>query len=262
MNPRTPTNPTDLTTPTGPAASDTEKTGAEQTAPEDAAHSLDKGAAETGGARAVAAGDTEAGAAPEPAQDLGPDAGPGESGPTDIDRKDPGLKDPGLNDSESENSESENSEFTDSGFEDSGFEDSDKGPSGLGPAAAAVAAAGLGVVALSGSWTGKIAAERETLIGQIKTSTGSSAAQQISEIYGDAWHATALVNGLFALLAVLVGVFALVRPAFGAPSSHPQPGWVRAVATAGIALGVLGVVLSIGMYFDLIVSLPTAAISK
>ncbi|MFB7547582.1 hypothetical protein [Streptomyces sp. NPDC056154] len=252
MNPRTPTNPTDLTTPTGPAASDTEKTGAEQTAPEDAAHSLDKGAAETGGARAVAAGDTEAGAAPEPAQDLGPDAGPGESGPTDIDRKDPGLND----------SESENSEFTDSEIEDSGFEDSDKGPSGLGPAAAAVAAAGLGVVALSGSWTGKIAAERETLIGQIKTSTGSSAAQQISEIYGDAWHATALVNGLFALLAVLVGVFALVRPAFGAPSSHPQPGWVRAVATAGIALGVLGVVLSIGMYFDLIVSLPTAAISK
>ncbi|MFB7135740.1 hypothetical protein ACFCZY_29570 [Streptomyces sp. NPDC056237] len=252
MNPRTPTNPTDLTTPTGPAAFDTEKTGAEQTAPEDTAHSLDKGAAETGGERAVAAGDTAAGAAPEPARDLGADAGPGESGPADVDRKDPGLKE----------SESENSESTDSEIEDSGFEDSDKGPSGFGPAAAAVAAAGLGVVALSGSWTGKIAAERETLIGQIKTSTGSSAAQQISEIYGDAWHATALVNGLFALLAVLVGVFALVRPAFGAPSPHPQPGWVRAVATAGIALGVLGVVLSIGMYFDLIVSLPSAGVSK
>ncbi|MEV7955716.1 hypothetical protein ACFVZR_14765 [Streptomyces sp. NPDC058316] len=252
MNPRTPTSPTDLTTPTGPVASDTEKTGAEETAHEDTAHSLDKGAAEAGGARAVAAGDTAAATAPEPAQDLGPDAGPGESGPTDGDRKDPGLK----------GSESENSEFTDFEIEDSGFEDSDKGPSGRGAAAAAVAAAGLGVVALSGSWTGKIAAERETLIGQIKTSTGGSAAQQISEIYGDAWHATALVNGLFALLAVLVGVFALVRPAFGAPSPHPQPGWVRAVATAGIALGVLGVVLSIGMYFDLIVSLPTTAISK
>ncbi|MFF9510779.1 hypothetical protein ACF1BU_20655 [Streptomyces sp. NPDC014724] len=247
MNPRTPTNPTDPTTPTGPAASDTEKTAAEQTAPEDTAHSLDQGAAEAGGERAVAAGDTAAGAVPEPAQDLGPDAGPGESGPADGDGKAPGLKD----------SEIEDSEFT-----DSEIEDSDKGPSGLGPAAAAVAAAGLGVVALSGSWTGRVAAERETLIGQIKTSTGSTAAQQISAIYGDAWHSTALVNGLFALLAVLVGVFALVRPAFGAPSPHPQPGWVRAVATAGIALGVLGVVLSIGMYFDLIVSLPTAGISK
>ncbi|MFJ9682874.1 hypothetical protein ACIRP2_33235 [Streptomyces sp. NPDC101194] len=257
MNPSTPTNPTDLTTPTGPAASDARKTGAEQTAAEDTAHRLDEGAAEAGGAREVAAGDTGAGAAPEPAQDLGPGAESGESGPADVDRKAPGLRD-----SESENSEPEKSEFTDSEIEGFEFEDSDKGPSGLGPAAAAVAAAGLGIVALSGSWTGRIAAERETLIGQIKTSTGSSAAQQISEIYGDAWHSTALVNGLFALLAVLVGVFALVRPAFGAPSRQPQPGWVRAVATAGTALGVLGVVLSIGMYFDLIVSLPTAGISR
>ncbi|WP_405716763.1 MULTISPECIES: hypothetical protein [unclassified Streptomyces] len=137
-------------------------------------------------------------------------------------------------------------------------DDSGKEPSGLGAAAAAVVAAGLGVVALTGSWTGKVAAERETLIGQIKTSGGGTAAQQISEIYGDAWHSTALVNGLFALLALLVGVFALVRPAFGAPSTHPQPGWVRAVATAGIALGVLGLLISVGMYFDLIVPLPTA----
>ncbi|WTJ47655.1 hypothetical protein OH786_25465 [Streptomyces atratus] len=142
-------------------------------------------------------------------------------------------------------------------LEPDGLDDSDKQSSGLGAAAAAVAAAGLGVVALTGSWTGKVAAERETLIGQIKTSAGGSAAQQISEIYGDAWHSTALVNGLFALLALLVGVFALVRPAFGAPSADPQPGWVRAVATAGIALGVLGLVISAAMYFDLIVPLPT-----
>ncbi|MEU6926175.1 MULTISPECIES: hypothetical protein [unclassified Streptomyces] len=142
------------------------------------------------------------------------------------------------------------------------FDDPAKEPSGLGAAASAVAAAALGVVALTGSWTGKFAAERETLIGQIKTSSNSTAAQQISEIYGDAWHSTALVNGLFALLALLAGVFALVRPAFGAPSAHPQPGWVRAVATAGIALGVLGLVISIGMYFDLIVPLPTAGAAQ
>ncbi|MCX4734921.1 hypothetical protein [Streptomyces sp. NBC_01363] len=150
--------------------------------------------------------------------------------------------------------EAEDDDLDPDGLDD----DLGKEPSGLGAAAAAVAAAGLGVVALTGSWTGKIAAERETLIGQIKTSSGGTAAQQISEIYGDAWHSTALVNGLFALLALLVGVFALVRPAFGAPSTHPQPGWVRAVATAGIALGVLGLLISVGMYFDLIVALPTA----
>ncbi|WNO67271.1 hypothetical protein RPQ02_27385 [Streptomyces sp. AM2-3-1] len=138
-------------------------------------------------------------------------------------------------------------------------DDSDRAPSGLGAAAAAVVAAGLGVVGLTGAWTGRVVAERETLLGQMKTASGGSVARQISEIYGDAWHSTALVNGLFALLALLVGVFALVRPAFGAPAKDSQPGWVRAVATAGIALGVLGVLISVGMYFDLIVALPAAS---
>lgn len=131
--------------------------------------------------------------------------------------------------------------------------------SGVGTGAAAVVSAGLGIVSLSGAWTGRVAAERETLMGQIKTSGGGSAAQQISEIYGDAWHSTALVNGLFALLALIVGVFVLVRPAFGTPSLRPQAGWVRSVAVAGIALGVLGVLISVGMYFDLFVAMPSAA---
>ncbi|MCX5310514.1 hypothetical protein [Streptomyces sp. NBC_00154] len=138
-------------------------------------------------------------------------------------------------------------------------DDSDRAPSGLAAAAAAVVATGLGVVGLTGAWTGRVVAERETLLGQMKTASGGSVARQISEIYGDAWHSTALVNGIFALLAVLVGVFALVRPAFGTPGKDPQPGWVRAVATAGIALGVLGVLISVGMYFDLIVALPAAS---
>ncbi|MFB8025734.1 hypothetical protein ACFQ6U_12980 [Streptomyces sp. NPDC056465] len=130
---------------------------------------------------------------------------------------------------------------------------------GVGTGAAAVVSAGLGIISLSGAWTGRVAAERETLLGQIKTSGGGSAAQQISEIYGDAWHTTALVNGLFALLALIVGVFVLVRPAFGTPSLRPQAGWVRSVAFAGVALGVLGVLISVGMYLDLFVALPSAA---
>ncbi|MER5682683.1 hypothetical protein [Streptomyces sp. NPDC002205] len=138
-------------------------------------------------------------------------------------------------------------------------DDSDRAPAGLAAAAAAVVATGLGVVGLTGAWTGRVVAERETLLGQMKTASGGSVTRQISEIYGDAWHSTALVNGIFALLALLVGVFALVRPAFGAPAKDPQPGWVRAVATAGIALGVLGVLISVGMYFDLIVALPAAS---
>lgn len=129
---------------------------------------------------------------------------------------------------------------------------------GVGAGATAVVSAALGIVALTGAWSGRVAAERETLLGQIQTAGGSSAAQQISEIYGDAWHATALVNGVFAVLALLVGAFILARPAFGTPATRPQPAWIRAVALAGVALGTLGVLISAGMYFDLFLSLPVA----
>lgn len=122
--------------------------------------------------------------------------------------------------------------------------------SGLGAAAAGVVSAGLGVVALSGSWVGRVAAERQTLIGQIKTSQGGTPAQQISAIYGDAWHTTALFNGIFALLALLVGLAVFALP--------QRAGWVRAFAVAGVVLGVLGLIFSVGMYFDLFLSLPSA----
>ncbi|MFJ2934370.1 hypothetical protein ACIO8G_16570 [Streptomyces sp. NPDC087219] len=117
-------------------------------------------------------------------------------------------------------------------------------------AAAAVVSAALGAVALTGTWTGKVVSERETLLGQIKTSGSGTPAQQISEIYGDAWHSTALVNGVFALIALLVAVLVLILPG--------RPAWVRSVAVAGAVLGGLGLLLSVGTYFDLFLSLPTA----
>ncbi|WP_406062466.1 hypothetical protein [Streptomyces sp. NBC_01077] len=121
---------------------------------------------------------------------------------------------------------------------------------GIGGAAAAVVSAALGAVALTGTWTGKVVSERETLIGQISTSGSGTPAQQISEIYGDAWHSTALVNGVFALVALFVAVLVLILPG--------RPAWVRAVAVAGAVLGGLGLLLSAGTYFDLFLSLPTA----
>ncbi|CUM38288.1 FIG01122186: hypothetical protein [Streptomyces venezuelae] len=121
---------------------------------------------------------------------------------------------------------------------------------GVGAGGAAVVSAALGAVALTGTWTGKVVSERETLMGQI-SSQSAPPAQQISEIYGDAWHSTALVNGVFALLALVTAVLVLVlaRP--------DRPVWVRAVALAGAVLGGLGLLLSVGTYFDLFLSLPT-----
>ncbi|MFK4223248.1 hypothetical protein [Streptomyces sp. NPDC019890] len=128
-------------------------------------------------------------------------------------------------------------------------EETPRTSSGLGSAAAGIVAAGLGVVALSGSWVGRVAAERQTLIGQIKTSQGGTPAQQISAVYGDAWHTTALTNGIFALLALIVGAAVLALP--------QKAGWVRAFAVAGVVLGALGMIVSAGMYFDLFLTLPS-----
>ncbi|GAA0581702.1 hypothetical protein [Streptomyces crystallinus] len=129
---------------------------------------------------------------------------------------------------------------------------------GIGAGAAAVVSAALGLASLTGTWTGKVLSERETLLGQIKTAQGGTASAQIHEIYGDSWHTTAAVNGGFALLALLVGAFVLARPAFGAPEAQPpQPVWLRAVALGGVVLGALGLLLSVGMYFDLFATLPS-----
>ncbi|MFD7289198.1 hypothetical protein [Streptomyces sp. NPDC059863] len=123
-------------------------------------------------------------------------------------------------------------------------------PSGLGSAAASIVAVCLGIVALTGTWTSRVLAERQGLVGQLKTGQSGTAEQQISAIYGDGWHLTAAVNGAVALVALLVGVIVLALP--------QRTGWVRPFALAGAILGFLGLLVSVGMYFDLFAALPTA----
>ncbi|MEU7156725.1 hypothetical protein [Streptomyces chrestomyceticus] len=113
--------------------------------------------------------------------------------------------------------------------------------------AGSVVAAGLGLASLTGTWVGTVLAERQTLLGQIKLQTGK-ATDQIGTVYGAPWHTHALVNAIFALLAVVVAGLVLLRP---------RPTWMRAVAWGGLALGVLGLIVSAGMYFDLFASMPT-----
>ncbi|CAM5363255.1 hypothetical protein ACWD5B_23555 [Streptomyces tanashiensis] len=166
------------------------------------------------------------------AADTTPDAGTPAAADADL-PDEPDAQDDDAQDEEQDDEEAASPEAT-----------------GIGAGAAAVVSAALSAVALTGTWTGKVVAERETLVGQIKTSGSGTPAQQISEIYGDAWHSTALVNGVFALLALIVAALVLTLPR--------RPAWVRAVAVAGAVLGGLGLLLSVGTYFDLFLSLPTA----
>jgi hypothetical protein len=124
--------------------------------------------------------------------------------------------------------------------------------------AGAIVSAVLGLVSLTGGWIGTVAAARETLVGQLGTSSTASVATQIKEVYGDAWKTSALWAGIFALLALIVGAVVLVRPAFGAPGK-PQPVWIKSVSWAGVVIGVVGLLLAVLKYTDVLLGLPSAS---
>ncbi|MFJ8824603.1 hypothetical protein ACIREE_22820 [Streptomyces sp. NPDC102467] len=128
-------------------------------------------------------------------------------------------------------------------------------PAGAGQGAGAIVSVALGIVALSGSWLGTVASARESLIGQLNTTQTASVATQVSEVYGDSWHAAALVGGIFSLIALIIGAVVLVRPAFGAPGKA-QAIWIKSTAWAGVSLAVLGLLLAVAKYSDLLLSLP------
>ncbi|MFR0357045.1 hypothetical protein [Streptomyces sediminimaris] len=140
----------------------------------------------------------------------------------------------------------------------SGGTGGDEEPTGVGQGAGAVVSAALGVVSLTGSWVGTVASARQSLIGQLhaQSTQGSSVSKLLDEGYGNAWHATALWGGVFALLALLTGVVVLARPAFGVPG-RPQAAWIKSVAWGGVVLGVIGLLLAVLKYTDILLGLPS-----
>ena len=136
-----------------------------------------------------------------------------------------------------------------------GTEVTEGAPTGVGQGAGAVVSAGLGIVSLTGSWVGTVASARESLMGQLQTSSSSDVGTLIEKGYGNAWQATAMWGGVFALVALIVGVVVLARPAFGAPG-RPQAPWIKSVAWAGVALGVIGLLLAVLKYTDVLLGLP------
>lgn len=120
------------------------------------------------------------------------------------------------------------------------------------PGAASVVAAGLGLASLSGTWLGTMLQERKQLTGQIKAQSGA-AADQIATVYGTPWHTTALVNGFFALAAVVIAGVVLLRQRRPVTTGAP---WVSAVAWGAVALGVIGLLIAAAMGLDIFSELP------
>ncbi|QES56809.1 hypothetical protein DEJ51_23665 [Streptomyces venezuelae] len=134
----------------------------------------------------------------------------------------------------------------------------DEEPSQVGSAAFAIIAAGLGAIALSGSWVAGIVSERASLNARLELTQAADANAQIAAQFADPWHTTAMVNGIFSALALIIAIFVLALPAFSSPE-RTLPTWVRSVSWAGIGLGALGVLLFVLMYFDLLLAIPKAA---
>lgn len=118
--------------------------------------------------------------------------------------------------------------------------------------AGGLVSAGLGLASMTGTSLGEMLRAREELLGQIAAVTGGPGGDQIETLYAGPWHTAALVNGVFALLAVLIGAVLFFGPA-------RKPGaliWGRALALGGLVLGVIGLVVSGGMYLDLFAAAP------
>lgn len=133
-----------------------------------------------------------------------------------------------------------------------------KASPGVGQGAAGIVSVVLGLVSLTGGWVGTVAAEREQINGnlEMQAATNPSIATSLQALYGNAWQATALWAGVFALLALLVGVAVLVRPAFGDPDQVQTP-WIKSVAWAGVSVGFIGLVLAALKYSDILLALPS-----
>ncbi len=126
--------------------------------------------------------------------------------------------------------------------------------SGVLAGAAAIVGLGLALASVTGTWLGTLIADREQLLGQIKSQSGSTA-DQVAAAFGTPLHTTALFNGMFALVAVLVAGAVLVGQQI--TLRPPAAPWVRAVAWGALALGVIGLVIAGTMWFDVFTSLPT-----
>ena len=116
--------------------------------------------------------------------------------------------------------------------------------------AGAVVSAALSVASLTGTPLSEMLRTNQRISGQIAAQGGGNV-DQIDVLYSAPWHTAALSNGIIAVIAVLIGGAAL--------AAFPRAGsqqWVKAVALGGVVLGLLGVLVAGGMYFDLFASPP------
>ena len=156
-----------------------------------------------------------------------------------------------------ENEENEENEDLVAEAEDDTAETTSAPESGFVAGAVALVGAALGLVSITGSsLADKLHARRE-IIGQIDSNSGATV-DQMEAFYSAPWGTVALINGAFAVLAVLVGGGVLLAVSGRQTETRP---WIKALALGGVILGVIGLLIAVAMHFDLFAAepeLPTA----
>jgi hypothetical protein len=131
--------------------------------------------------------------------------------------------------------------------------------SGLVAGAFGFTALALGFVSLSGSWLGTIYSSRSSTHSQLfaKAATTQTQENQIGvNALVSGWHAQAVLGGVFALAALLIGGGVLAAPSL--LLSGRAPAWARAAGVAGLILGVIGLILAILTWYGVLAGGMTA----
>lgn len=106
----------------------------------------------------------------------------------------------------------------------------------------------LAIVSLTGGWLGTVYGSRAEYVSELKIKTQS--AQASLDAFHSSWHGQAALGGIFAIAALLFGAGVLASPAL--LLSGRTPAWARATALGGLILGLIGLLLAILTWYNII----------
>src|SRR6478752_786513 len=118
--------------------------------------------------------------------------------------------------------------------------------SGAVAGAFGLTALAFSIVSLGGNWLGSVFGNRSQYFSELhaKTATTQTQSTQISlDAFHSNWHGQAVLGGIFALAALLIGALVLLSPSL--LLSGKSPAWARATALAAIIVGAVGLLLAI-----------------
>lgn len=127
-------------------------------------------------------------------------------------------------------------------------ESGESGGSGLVAGAFGLASLALGIASLTGGWLGSVYGARAEYVAELKQKTQST--QASLDAFHSSWHAQAAIGGFFSIAALLFGAGALAAP--GLLLSGRAPAWARAAALGGVIIGLIGLILALLGWFNVL----------